>query len=493
LFIHTAAGTAGPIGSSGLITNGTPVTGGVAGNVLYTDGSKLQAYAAVPLSIIGSTSAAATITGNTMLGNWANATGPITALSMPPCADSGGNHLNYVGNVGITCGTSTGTGAGLPVFNVANFANVALAFAAAATNGGIVFFPENFGTPYTISSQTIATGITVQCANKNSVQLQAGSTTGPIFNVSGAHVVIQDCGFTSASTPGTSQTASEFINVSGDDFSMISNVMNGPYVGVNFASGASIAHIVDLTVYNITQRTTATGGSAIRCAAGGDVHVSQLTIGANGAGQTNWPSYGIEVPNCTITIDDSALLNANVGLMIDPGTGQVSFVKATNTWMDTDGAYGAFVCPTSTGVVGGVTIASSHFGPSGGVGISFSTSSANSCAGSILYGSVVGSNFVNYTNGAGHGVEVWGGSTSEIALSGNIIGEPAAAFLAAIDVENSGNSLNAIGNHLCAYTSSACNGVAIYAAAGTASIAQLNSLNGGSVTAGSNTHITNNY
>jgi hypothetical protein len=137
LFIHTAAGTAGPIGSSGLITNGTPITGGVAGNVLYTDGSKLQAYAAVPLSIIGSTSAAATIPGNSMLGNWANATSGIGVQTMPPCADTNGNHLNYVGNVGITCGTSLN---GVPnqYSNAGGNLNHVLGTPSADFNGGVL-------------------------------------------------------------------------------------------------------------------------------------------------------------------------------------------------------------------------------------------------------------------------------------------------------------------------------------------------------------------
>lgn len=43
---------------------------------------------------------------NTMLGNWTGSTANVAANSMPSCADTGGNHLNYVSGTGVTCGTS---------------------------------------------------------------------------------------------------------------------------------------------------------------------------------------------------------------------------------------------------------------------------------------------------------------------------------------------------------------------------------------------------
>lgn len=44
---------------------------------------------------------------NTMLGNWTSGSANIVANAMPSCADSTGNHLNYVSGTGVTCGTST--------------------------------------------------------------------------------------------------------------------------------------------------------------------------------------------------------------------------------------------------------------------------------------------------------------------------------------------------------------------------------------------------
>lgn len=51
----------------------------------------------------------ATMAANTMKGNWTGSTANEADNTMPSCADSGGNHLNYVNGTGITCG-STGSG-----------------------------------------------------------------------------------------------------------------------------------------------------------------------------------------------------------------------------------------------------------------------------------------------------------------------------------------------------------------------------------------------
>jgi hypothetical protein len=51
----------------------------------------------------------AQIAANTMLGNWTGSTADVAANAMPSCADTGGNHLNYVSGTGLTCGTSGGS------------------------------------------------------------------------------------------------------------------------------------------------------------------------------------------------------------------------------------------------------------------------------------------------------------------------------------------------------------------------------------------------
>lgn len=412
---------------------------------------------------------------------------------------------------GLTLTGGTLSAAGASGIDLSAYASVAAAFTAAASaGGGTVFAPNTCGinancaqsggiTYYNIASQTIPSHVSIECANKDAVMFKATSVGATIFNVSGDHVTIENCGFISFSTPGTSQTSGSFINVTGTDVTIESVLMDGPFIGIIL--NGSISHIDDMTVYNITNRTTAANGSAVQCIQDGDAHIDALTIAANGAGQSNWPTSGIDIPGnstgCSLTISNSALLNVNLGVWIHPTTGAVAFFKATNTWFDTDGAYGAFICPTG-GTVGTVTFASDHFAPVGGTGISFNTYAGSGCSGTILQGSVASSDLYNYTNGTGHGIEVFGSGTLNITVSGNTIGLPSQTFLASIDQENSGDSVTAIGNSLNAGGSAICGGTeslvcAIYAVSGTKSIMQLNSLNGGGVTAGSNTHITNNF
>ena len=52
-----------------------------------------------------------TVNANSLIGNITNATAAATNVSIPTCADTGGNHLNYSTGTGFTCGTSAGGGA----------------------------------------------------------------------------------------------------------------------------------------------------------------------------------------------------------------------------------------------------------------------------------------------------------------------------------------------------------------------------------------------
>lgn len=54
----------------------------------------------------------ATQAANTILGNATSGAAVPTALAMPSCSDSGGNHLNWVTNTGFACGTSSSASGG---------------------------------------------------------------------------------------------------------------------------------------------------------------------------------------------------------------------------------------------------------------------------------------------------------------------------------------------------------------------------------------------
>lgn len=70
---------------------------------LVSDGTNVRSRVDVTGLGVGLLASSA---ANTMVGNWTSgATAPLSN-AMPSCADSGGQHLNFVGGTGITCGTS---------------------------------------------------------------------------------------------------------------------------------------------------------------------------------------------------------------------------------------------------------------------------------------------------------------------------------------------------------------------------------------------------
>lgn len=58
----------------------------------------------------------ATAAAGTMLGNWSGSPGNVAAQVMPNCADTAGQHLNYVMGTGVTCGSSGGGGGAAQLF-----------------------------------------------------------------------------------------------------------------------------------------------------------------------------------------------------------------------------------------------------------------------------------------------------------------------------------------------------------------------------------------
>ncbi len=90
--------------SSGSSTVKAPATGG--GTVTLPSGTVTLLASPVALSSL------ATETANTVVANVSGSTAAPTAASLPSCADSGGNHLNYTNGSGFSCGTSTSAGGG---------------------------------------------------------------------------------------------------------------------------------------------------------------------------------------------------------------------------------------------------------------------------------------------------------------------------------------------------------------------------------------------
>jgi hypothetical protein len=97
---------------SGNTTRPSPATGNWT---LYDDANNSDVLSLINGSGVIETfpTTAGTILGgtygaNTMPGNWTSSPGSAASNAMPSCADSGGDHLNYVSGTGITCGSSSG-------------------------------------------------------------------------------------------------------------------------------------------------------------------------------------------------------------------------------------------------------------------------------------------------------------------------------------------------------------------------------------------------
>lgn len=111
---------------------------------------------------------------NTMLGNWTGSTANVAANAMPSCADSGGNHLNYVSGTGITCGTGLGNGiTGLTGDVTATGpGSVAATLATVNANTG------SFGSSTAIPNITVNGKGLITAAGSNAVIAPAGTLTG---------------------------------------------------------------------------------------------------------------------------------------------------------------------------------------------------------------------------------------------------------------------------------------------------------------------------
>ncbi len=97
---------------------------------------------------------------DTMLGNWTGSPATVVANAMPSCADTGGNHLNYVLGTGISCGnTSSGGGGGASIL--------------VPPQGRLTL---QSAVPVMITSQTAKTVIYYDCYLGNSVPYYNGST-----------------------------------------------------------------------------------------------------------------------------------------------------------------------------------------------------------------------------------------------------------------------------------------------------------------------------
>lgn len=121
----------------------------------------------IPLGVLAQSGA------NTMLGNWTGSTANVVANAMPSCADTGGNHLNYISGTGIVCGTSTGAAAaGTLTGTTLNATVVTSSLTSVGALGG-----GSATTGFTISASNVTWSGTVPAANLPVVADASGSAS----------------------------------------------------------------------------------------------------------------------------------------------------------------------------------------------------------------------------------------------------------------------------------------------------------------------------
>jgi hypothetical protein len=428
------ASATGTIASSGVLTAGMPLLGGGAG------GSPTVG------SISGNTTEFVTATGTLTPThcvaidankNFVDAGGVCTTGGGGGTVTAGvaGQLAGYASNGTVVTPFNIGSGLSynsgtstiyscLPGFFCVNqYASVAAAFSAAAgVGGGTVFFPYS-STPWTVINQTIGSNIRVLCAGTGTT-IQSGSATGDVFDVPGTLVAIQHCGFAGYGTPGTGQTAGAFINNSGNGLDLEDLYFNGPYIGI-VQNGGAYLHLSGLFVVNMTERTTAAGGSVLQCKSG-VADINHILVGANAFGQTHWASYGIENSGCVLDVSASTFLNVNTCMLMAPPT--EAALTINQVWCDTIGTYGVEAAPNG-GVIDLIQITNSEIGMNGGTGILVDATGAVSgySGGSIGNVAISSNKIFSYVNGQAYGIEL-SGESSATQIENNQISSPGGYF-----------------------------------------------------------------
>lgn len=345
------------------------------------------------------------ITGNWLNGGNLNDGASGTEKIVYNNTNSGGPASLSPATTSVTSPTIAVNVSGKTTYNVANYNNVADAFSAAsASGGGIVYFPQ--GT-YKIKNQVVPSDTIVMCSGMGSTILEPASATADVFDVTGSNATIYNCGFQSRGAVGTSQTAGAFINITGSGVTVTNFMMNGPYVGI-LLNGGEI-EIGNGTFYGVTQQTVAPGSAAIVCAGATNGIITDVTLGASGFPQSEWPSYGIEVTassnsGCSLSVTDSGFLNVAIGMSVTPSSGQVANVAAANIWFDSEGWLGVLLQPAGT--IGSAQFTNVWTAPVGGAGgFMLDQVTGNGSIGPVV---INNSQAGEYVAGAGTGIELSG-------------------------------------------------------------------------------------
>ena len=216
----------------------------------------------IPLSILQQSAA------NTMLGNWTGSTANVVANAMPSCADTGGNHLNYVAGTGITCGTGIGNGITALTGDVTATGPGSVAATLATVNSNVgTFGSATQSVQFTVNGKglvTAAANVTVTPAVGSITGLGTGVATALGVNVGSAGAVVVNGGALGTPSSGvatnltgtasglTAGTVTTNANMTGD----VTSVGNATTIAANAVTNAKAAQMAAYTFKgNVTGST----------------------------------------------------------------------------------------------------------------------------------------------------------------------------------------------------------------------------------------------
>ena len=216
----------------------------------------------IPLSILQQSAA------NTMLGNWTGSTANVVANAMPSCADTGGNHLNYVAGTGITCGTGIGNGITALTGDVTATGPGSVAATLATVNANVgTFGSATQSVQFTVNGKgliTAAANVTVTPAVGSITGLGTGVATALGVNVGSAGAVVVNGGALGTPSSGvatnltgtasglTAGTVTTNANMTGD----VTSVGNATTIAANAVTNAKAAQMAAYTFKgNVTGST----------------------------------------------------------------------------------------------------------------------------------------------------------------------------------------------------------------------------------------------
>lgn len=222
----------------------------------------------------------------------------------------------------------------------------AITAAAAATDGGMVYFPAG---DYRVSSTLTITanGVYLRGAGSDATRIVTTVATGDVFQF-GNGTAIFDVGLSGViiSTTAASRTSGSAININNASRAHFVDVsLTKQFTGYSIQAGASI-FIESSAWWDFTAST----GVGLDITGGNDIYVSRI-VGTTSGTQ---PAAAIIVSACggSLVVSDCDFVSWGIGLQVNPAGSQiVNWLWFTNVAWDTNSGIGVNIAPGTGGTV----------------------------------------------------------------------------------------------------------------------------------------------